>query len=298
MLESAAVFDHLGDAVVLLKGDRVLYANKSARTLVGLPQLENRSFLSLIAPDYNSAAVQFFKSWSINRQTTSAYFESAILAHPKQIKQIAFTISHPKRAHSDSIDADVLIIRDITPQKKTEKALKKANEKLKHLTITDSLTGLYNRRYLMRRLHSEFARSKRYHTPLSVLMIDVDHFKQLNDTYGHPGGDYILKEISDLVSSRARGHDVVARYGGEELTLILPQTKADAAHMLAETLRQKICHHAFQLPDHPDTFQTTISIGIACYPLIDVSDHETLLEQADQALYRAKSAGRNCVVAA
>jgi two-component system, cell cycle response regulator len=173
--------------------------------------------------------------------------------------------------------------------------LEAANRRLELQARTDSLTSLPNRRRFMERLREEVAKSRRYHDPLSLLAIDVDHFKRINDTYGHPIGDKVLQEIGAILLERARETDLPARIGGEEFAVILPSTKLEGAKWLAESLRERIAKYQF-----PEIGKLSISIGVATYdPLVEAmrrDQHgERLLSLADEALYRAKANGRNRV---
>jgi diguanylate cyclase (GGDEF)-like protein len=165
-------------------------------------------------------------------------------------------------------------------------------------SITDSLTGLYNRRYLDRRLEEELARAKRYALPLSILLVDIDHFKNVNDTYGHQAGDLVLSYLGKLVLNAVRTSDIAARYGGEELLVIAPNTPIVPAGALAERLRHHIESHELVLTSESSKRQSihiTVSIGVAVStPRID--DIKKIVHEADAALYRAKQEGRNRVV--
>lgn len=166
--------------------------------------------------------------------------------------------------------------------------------------VTDPLTKVYNRRYLDRRLEEEFARSKRYALDLSVLMLDVDHFKRINDTYGHPVGDAVLSTLGSLLKASFRDLDIVARYGGEEFLVICTNTAIDGAALVAERVRQLIESHQIEMPDGSgasQTIQIRISIGVAGLSA-SVGNKEELIQAADQALYRAKQEGRNRVIVA
>lgn len=157
----------------------------------------------------------------------------------------------------------------------------------------DPLTGLYNRRYLDTTLRRELARCERDGQPLSLILIDVDHFKQVNDSHGHQAGDAVLIKLATLLQEQARSADVACRYGGEEFLLLLPNMSADAALDRAEQWRTAFAESTVLADAHP--LRVTLSIGVASYP-----DHgyspEQLVQCADRALYRAKAQGRNCVV--
>jgi len=164
--------------------------------------------------------------------------------------------------------------------------------RLQEMAETDGLTGLYNHRFLQNRLNQELARSQRYKRPLSVLLFDIDHFKNVNDTYGHRTGDAVLMELAKVVSGKLRNLDVLARYGGEEFMAILPETPKPGAMELAERLRETIQDHLFPR-DEGDPIHITVSIGVGSFPEHTVK--EELIEFTDQALYRAKEGGRNRV---
>jgi len=174
-------------------------------------------------------------------------------------------------------------------QLRTQELVEK-NRELKQLSITDALTGTYNRIKLHETLAHETERSKRYGTPLSLLIIDIDYFKAVNDTYGHPVGDKVLREISQLLKTHCRASDTLGRWGGEEFLVVCPETDSEAALKFAELLRSEVDNHEFATPTG-----ATISIGVAeIHPAQTV---EMLLEDADAALYQAKKTGRNCVQA-
>lgn len=165
-------------------------------------------------------------------------------------------------------------------------------KKLEILSITDQLTGLYNRRYFENVLKQEFAKTLRFGTPLCCLMIDVDLFKKINDTYGHHIGDAVLKETSEIIKSNLRDIDTVARWGGDEFILLFPQTKKEEALTPVERIRKSVAEHVF--PDMKND-KVTLSIGVASAPNADnkIDTVEKLFQLADLALYEAKRNGRN-----
>lgn len=162
-------------------------------------------------------------------------------------------------------------------------------EHARRLANTDGLTGLYNHRHLQERLRQEIERAERYDRPLSVVMVDLDHFKRYNDTFGHPRGDEVLIQVSQTLRQVSRASDIVARYGGEEFTLILPETPASDAGVLAERARQQI----ESLEIGGVRTRVTLSLGVAAH--VRGSSKEDLIESADAALYAAKRRGRNRV---
>lgn len=163
-----------------------------------------------------------------------------------------------------------------------------------YLSVTDGLTGLYNRRHFQGNIEREFLRTKRYPCDLSLAMIDIDFFKNVNDTYGHQFGDYVLKEISGILYQSFRKTDMIYRYGGEELAVILTETSIENATIPLERLRQKISEYKFSY--NGEETNITISIGLSTN-LPNLETEKDLIESADKALYRAKQEGRNKVVA-
>jgi diguanylate cyclase (GGDEF)-like protein len=175
--------------------------------------------------------------------------------------------------------------------------LMEANLKLRAMAFRDGLTGLYNHRYFQELMAREMSRAVRYGNVLSLIMFDIDHFKQVNDSYGHPGGDVILRKLATLVQGSMRGSDLVARYGGEEFAVILPMTDAGGGRVFAERLRRRVEQMETSINGHP--VKITISLGLATYqPGMAATDKSQLIDAADRALYQSKKNGRNQVSAA
>jgi diguanylate cyclase (GGDEF)-like protein len=168
-------------------------------------------------------------------------------------------------------------------------------QETKRLAITDGLTDLYNHNYFQDNLKSEIVRTKRYEHYLSLLMLDIDRFKNYNDTYGHVQGDSILKSLARILKKQTREVDIVARYGGEEFVIILPETGRKKAKSIAYRVKKAVEAHEFSAKDLPGGNKITISIGGAVFP-DDAKAQKELIESADKALYKAKEAGRNRVV--
>jgi len=167
--------------------------------------------------------------------------------------------------------------------------------------FTDVLTGWHNRRYLLSRLHEELARCRRDRTPLTCLMIDVDHFKRINDRLGHLPGDDVLRQVARRIEDEVRGSDVAARYGGEEFVILLPGTGRDAGGLLAERIRRAVADETFAITGHAgEPLSVTVSIGVAEHRSAPDGEDlkvagERLIARADLALYEAKGGGRNAV---
>lgn len=168
------------------------------------------------------------------------------------------------------------------------------HEEIYRMTIRDGLTAIANARYLGEFLEREFARSRRHCRELAILLIDVDRFKRINDTWGHLTGDYVLRELARLVDTRVRRDELFARYGGEEFCLVLPETSADGAFGYAEIVRKLVEEHRFVFDGV--AIPVTVSIGVGAYAP-DMARAQDLIRAADEALYRAKNNGRNRVEA-
>jgi two-component system cell cycle response regulator len=166
------------------------------------------------------------------------------------------------------------------------------HDEVYRLTTTDGLTQTFNRRYLEEALDREFSRCRRHGRALSLVMLDLDHFKLVNDTWGHLAGDAVLKGIASLVRSRVRREDVVARFGGEEFAVLLPEVELRGALALAEKMRELIATHPIVFDD--DAIPVTVSAGAATLSR-SLSRTGDLIRRADEKLYEAKGAGRNCV---
>ena len=165
--------------------------------------------------------------------------------------------------------------------------------RLQKLAITDSLTGIYNHGFLYEILGKEFSRAERYNLPLSLLMLDIDCFKKVNDSYGHPQGDTVLCKLSQILKNNVRVCDILGRYGGEEFSIILPESKLEDSINLAERIRKEVEQYNFG--DVNKVIKCTVSIGVSSYPCPDVKNIEDLINKADRALYNAKAEGRNRV---
>ncbi len=179
-------------------------------------------------------------------------------------------------------------MRDVTDRKVAEEEKQELIEKLERLSKTDELTAVFNKRAIMERLDYELDRARRYHLPLSLIICDLDHFKQINDTLGHDAGDKVLRVMAQSLVGALRKTDIIGRFGGDEFLIILPQTPLEGAAEFAERLRQKVQDINYHCEI---TIQTTLSMGIAAYE--GNPDPNALIRRADTALYAAKKAGRN-----
>ncbi|HTT70731.1 MAG TPA: diguanylate cyclase [Anaeromyxobacteraceae bacterium] len=183
--------------------------------------------------------------------------------------------------------------------KSLQDQLRVTKGELEKLSMTDGLTGLYNHRYFEQRLQEEFGRAQRYSDPVSLIMLDLDHFKAVNDRHGHPFGDRVLRESAELISASIRDPDICARYGGEEFAIILPKTHLQGALAVAERFVRKMREKTFRLEasgaQAAVEARVTASVGVAFYPSKDVTSPQALVKFADEALYRAKREGRDTI---
>lgn len=175
----------------------------------------------------------------------------------------------------------------------TFSTMKKEKEKLREISISDPLTGIYNHNYFYKRLEEEFGRASRYGMPLSVVMMDIDNFKAINDTFGHRVGDKVLKKIAQLLKKSVRKSDLIARYGGEEFAEILTYTQKNGAAEEAERIRELISELTFEAEGID--IKVTLSLGVAEYNPDNTTNSGELVNRADKALYKAKNSGKNCV---
>ncbi len=200
-----------------------------------------------------------------------------------------------------------MVFRDVTDRKQVEKKLRAANDRLqsqlieigtlqselRSQAIKDPLTDLFNRRYLDETFDRELARAARESYPVCVIMLDIDHFKKVNDTYGHEAGDFILKALAKTLSARNRRGDFVCRFGGEEFVVVMPNLAVDTAYKRAEDLRTAL--NSLYVPYGRFNLTITISMGIASYPA-NGENRESVLRAADRAMYAAKKAGRDHIL--
>lgn len=190
----------------------------------------------------------------------------------------------PLRNDNKEISAIYITVQDVTDFVIYE-------HKLIQMAKIDGLTGVFNRRYLDTRLQEELERSRRHGNPLSIMMLDIDHFKEINDTHGHICGDYTLRKISELLLELVRTSDILGRYGGEEFCCVLPETSFEQALVLAERCREQIAVGRFSCTDY--LTRVTVSIGVTDLHRDDTLD--SMIKRADDALYQAKRTGRNRV---
>ncbi|HET6260699.1 MAG TPA: diguanylate cyclase [Chloroflexia bacterium] len=290
--EYRGLFEHAQDAIVIFEpeGEVILDVNERACDLYGLSRAELIGMsVQDLSHDVQQGKEQVDETLAAgtNRRFQAMHYRSdGTLLH---LDISAAVVSYQGRRAILSSN------RDITEFKRLEAALRE-------LSIRDELTRLYNRREMSRIVSEEVERCRRYNRDMSLLMIDIDWFKRVNDTWGHQAGDEILQGIARLLSENTRVTDHVARYGGEEMVVILPETAGKQALVVAEHLRCKVAEHEFEVSGgaeddsvEPLKLGVSISLGLASYTG-EFNTEEALLVAADRALYEAKRKGRNCTV--
>ncbi len=292
------VMEHIPEMVFVVDAhDRVVDANLMAQKWLG------KSINEISGQD----PVEVFRGWPqlLNRFffTEFSREEIEIPGTPTHTLEIVIT---PIYNRLNTLEGRVIVARDITQRKELENKLTEVNislqnqlneneilrAKLLEQAIHDPLTGAFNRRYFSEALDQEAARSARENIPFSILILDVDHFKQFNDTYGHKCGDIVLQALANFLNENTRQGDIVCRYGGEEFVILMTDVASDAAYKRAELFRSNFENMIVEYEGKE--LKCTFSAGIASYPM-HASSGETLLILADQALYQSKANGRNRV---
>jgi diguanylate cyclase (GGDEF)-like protein len=294
-----ALIENLADGMIVLDNRyRVLDINPTARRILNINGNDSIGKPSSV----------ILKDWpklvSSSNQPLTAQVENQMVIDTDMYYHVLISPMLDSQNHRFG---NLIILHDISRQKSAEFALQKANERLQsqlaeiqllqdnlhQQAIRDSLTGLFNRRYLEETLERELARAARKNYPLSLLMLDIDHFKKVNDTHGHAAGDVVLQSLGNHLLLYTRKLDIACRFGGEEFVLVLAESDAASALKRAEEWRAAI--EQMNVTHAAAAIRVTVSIGIAVFPQ-HAANMKDLLCAADQALYTAKKTGRNCVV--
>lgn len=294
---------------VIDKGHTVIYWNKALEVMSGITARETigtedhwKAFYGEPRPTIADLIVDG-RQHEIPRWYAGKYNRSKLIEDAYEVtdfftvlegsgRWLRFTASALKNPRGDIIGA-VETLEDITDRKLAEDALRESEARYRTLSVTDSLTELFNSRHFYEQLQMEIERADRYGHPLSLLLLDIDNFKRFNDTYGHLEGDKVLIRLGDVIRQCLRKTDSAYRFGGEEFTIILPETTGAAAIVLAERVREEFANEVFHPPETPEPAQETVSIGVAQY-----FPHEGLrpfVKRADFNMYGAKKQGKNRV---
>ncbi|MEW6663883.1 MAG: diguanylate cyclase [Thermodesulfobacteriota bacterium] len=299
-LELDQIFKAVAGGILLMdKTHKVIRINDAVSRIMGLPAdeiLGKKCFEASLCGPCNTSECPFSK---IRKGETRVEMEAHKTCPSGEIRHYIITAA-PLRTFGKLDMGIVLSITDISERVKAERALLEAKEALREseeryrrLSIVDDLTGLFNKRRLNFQLNAEIARTQRYGRPLSLLMIDIDDFKSINDTYGHSRGDQVLSGLAQMVRQNIRDTDSAFRFGGEELVVLLPETSIEAAVGVAERLRQSSASLAFR-GDSSETIVATLSIGVCQYA--PGENQDALVARADRLMYQAKKEGKNRVV--
>ncbi len=290
------VIEQLTDGMIVLDGqDRIVDINPAARRLLhGLAETWiGQPAKTILAPYFDLSA----------RGAGGERVEFTLGESQPHYLELLISRLHSQRGDPAG---SLLVLRDITSRKQAELGAQEANRRLQaqlqeinrlrdqlhEQAIRDVLTGLFNRRYLEETLGRELTRAERENYPLSLLMIDIDRFKQVNDAYSHQAGDLMLQRLGEVLGKRTRYSDIACRFGGDEFVVVMPGTAQEVAVARAEELRSAFAEGRTR--EQENEIGGTISVGVATFP-VHAAGAEELLRVADQALYLAKSRGRNCV---
>lgn len=284
-----AFFENSIDAMFLWSPDGTIYsANPEACRIFGMTKQEIYSigFEGLLDQD------KLLHEARSERQRTGK-FRGELTGVKRGRTKFPIEISSCVFKNKDGLERISSTVRDITGQKRAQEELRESNKRLYMLSNTDPLTHLYNRRHLMESLDKEMKRLERTKSEITLLLFDVDHFKTVNDAFGHQEGDAVLVAVAKVAQEMLRCNDIAARYGGEEFVLLLPETSLVGGVTVAERLREAVQALSFAAP--VGNLTVTVSVGVATFPSDSVDGVDSLLHMADQALYRAKNSGRNRV---
>ena len=257
----------------------------SEAALARAAQIGRRHFEVAVQPRHYLALCQL-----LSKIVTDALIEDPNIDTPQAVDAVGRLVMMDAEVVLGSYYGSLADLVSYEAQSET-RSLKHRVSVLEDMAFIDALTGLFNRRYFDRSISVEISRANRDHTPLSLLVCDIDRFKAINDGYGHPTGDRVLRCLAGVLADMGRKTDIITRFGGEEFCFVLPNTKPEWARLVAERVRTKV--EATPIAIEHDKLDVTISIGIGTYRAGDTVAQ--LLQRADEALYRAKRLGRNCV---
>jgi diguanylate cyclase (GGDEF)-like protein len=266
---------------------KIIDINRAALSLYGVKN--KRELRARLGRTFSRCVIQVLMDEFVALAEGKSYFEAEFRYRNFRGKwfDVFMRVSVPQE-YRKSLTRVIVTLQDIGKQKNLERHLKKVAQ-------LDGLTKLLNQREISRRLEEELVRSRRYGLDLSCLMIDVDHFKIINDKYGHPKGDQILKRVAIFLKESIRRSDIIGRYGGDEFLLILPQTSPHNAKIAATRVKEIFSKKMAQYQKNAPV-QNTLSIGISGFPNEGIKTYKNMIVQADKALYLAKASGRDTIV--
>ena len=281
------------DAIVSVgRGRNINYFSRGAEAMFGYTSADVQGCpMSMLFPADQSRLEDLLALLDSERRIK--HFEAEMVRRSGEKIITDVSASRLRRRKTD--EGLLFIIKDIAEQKRLEEELRSSNIILEKLSVTDGLTGLYNHRYFQKILQEEFQRSRRFQTYLALILLDLDDFKQVNDTYGHQAGDQVLIQLSEIMRESIREVDTPVRYGGEEFAIVLPQTEVDSAIYVAERLKEAI-ERSPRFQEIEPGLTITASLGLCGYPDPGCHSAEDLIRYADKAMYRAKQIGKNRVV--
>jgi diguanylate cyclase (GGDEF)-like protein len=304
MTNHAQLLDHLSiGTAVIDRSLRIVFWNRwlaehsmlSQEEVIGrpihevMPALVKKGFVKKAREVFNLGEPSFFNK-KLHRNIFPFYSGRSYIE--KQLAPMEQTVILSPLFDSEGNTSEVLIsVFDISDWISYQNELLRTQTELQRLSQTDDLTQIPNRRSIMDRLTEEIQLHKRKKRPLSLALLDIDHFKKINDSFGHHTGDMILREMAQMVSGRLRDYDAMGRYGGEEFVIVLPETSGAQAFLVADRLRQAIAEYAFVVNEQ--TYRITVSFGIAGKGEEENPSLEELFKEADRCLYLAKASGRN-----
>lgn len=300
MLLLAKLIDYTGAAVALSMGGKteLLIQLNHAVEPAYIEEFRDRMLRELASYGVETGGKELemtiLRKDSENDEETGSGNVKSLLTTPIRVAdEVRGLFSVSSLASSWFNDDDMEILEIIAHQAYVVMENARLYREISRLSITDGLTGIFNRRHLMETMDKEFSRALRHKEPLSFIMVDIDHFKKVNDTYGHQVGDLVLKDTAKILGEALRKSDIIGRYGGEEFCIILPETSLDGAVRVAEHLRMVIDTHLFE--NGEVSLHTTASLGVSGFPESGAASATELCRLADEALYRAKAGGRNRV---
>ena len=284
------IVEGCADAILVIDGDQTIrFLNKSAEAMFGRPNEEalGQSLEILLPEGFRKSHHKRVAHFAASAQAPRfmAHRDAPIFGLRKSGEIFPADVTILRTRDKEGLHL-VAVVRDITESRQLE-------DRLRVLARTDSLTGILNRGAFEARAKEEVSRSIRFGQPLATVMMDIDHFKDINDRFGHALGDDALRSFVKLVSGQLRTCDVLGRWGGEEFALMLPSTTARAAFEVAERIRLAVKAAPFSMEEDGNPIHLSVSAGVT--DLRDGDTVDTMLDRADQALYAAKSDGRNCV---